>query len=148
MEPRIRDLNFEEIHYICSNCYGEYSLGKVWKHSGWPSHYADSKTSVIFTTLQHIGQFQLTFNVWELIQLGKKPVYSKHSFLIYRAFVKCHPYTHTYKTFMKDYCTFEKYYTYFICLTICILNGHWTCTNALIFQNIYLFKNKMYLLCI
>lgn len=83
-------------------------MGSIhWEKSGntcWPNHYADSKTSAIFTTLQHIGQFQLTFSVWELIQLGKEPVYSKTlNYLIHRAFVKCHPYTRRYKTFMKDY---------------------------------------------
>lgn len=54
------------------------------------------KTSAIFTTLRHIGQFQLTFNVWELIQLGKEPVIQTLNYRIHRAFVKCQPYTRRY----------------------------------------------------
>lgn len=51
---------------------------------------------VITQTLQHIGQFQLTFNVWELIQLGKEPVIQTLNYRIHRAFVKCQPYTRRY----------------------------------------------------
>lgn len=73
--------------------YAVIAMGSKYKHFCWPSHYTNSKTSAIFTTLWHIGQFQLTFNVWELIQLGKEPVIQTLNYRIHRAFVKCQPYT-------------------------------------------------------